>query len=318
MLKKALKLPGLIILIAGFWLGFMPDAESAADDFNGDGRADLAVYTVASGKWFVQALSGAAVVWDKWLGEAAVKMSIPVSGDYDGDRTSDLAVYSLSERKWYIKTLSGNDIPNPKEFPQELPMGEYVPVPGDYDGDKASDPALYELNTGKWYIYSLAKKRKVLWGVNWGFKGGIPVPGDYNRDGVDDLAIYQESTGSWYIVNISGGKVAGWIISAPGKLGGPRKKAVSGDFDGDGYSDLAVYDVDTGRWFIYSIPTNKAIAWYRPWGFKGAVPVSGNYDGIDGDDLAVYDLKNGKWYIQSLSGTNILWNRAWGGKGMAP
>ena len=52
------------------------------------------------------------------------------------------------------------------------------------------------------------------------------------------------------------------------------KGEVSGDYDGDGVTDLAVFDSKTGQWFIADT-LGQAILWGGAWGFPGAVPVGG-------------------------------------------
>jgi hypothetical protein len=75
------------------------------------------------------------------------------------------------------------------------------------------------------------------------------------------------------------------------------------DFTGDGHSDLSVWRLSNGRWFIDGIPAVT-------WGKAGDIPVNGNYDGDVNDmaDIAVWRPSNGKWYILGMSavpwGTN--------------
>ena len=62
---------------------------------------------------------------------------------------------------------------------------------------------------------------------------------------------------------------------------------VRGDYDGDGYDDLAVwnsaYDYE---WYIHSVISNSTIAWAVQHGMSGGIPVSGDYNGDGKYDLA--------------------------------
>ena len=98
-------------------------------DYDGDGRADAAVWRPNPGVWYIlkssQNYSSAAstvIEWGAgWLGD------IPVVGDYDGDGSSDLTVWRPGSGGWYILKSSAvygdwsliewgagslNDIPN--------------------------------------------------------------------------------------------------------------------------------------------------------------------------------------------------------------
>lgn len=37
-------------------------------------------------------------------------------------------------------------------------------------------------------------------------------------------------------------------------------------------SDLAVYDQNTGNWYIWSQAKSEVLAWQIPWGWPGAYP----------------------------------------------
>jgi hypothetical protein len=62
-------------------------------DFDGDGRADLAVYRRATGEWFI---FGSATGFETRFFGAAAASGLgdqPFAGDYDGDGKADLAIY---------------------------------------------------------------------------------------------------------------------------------------------------------------------------------------------------------------------------------
>ena len=77
--------------------------------------------------------------------------------------------------------------------------------------------------------------------------------------------------------------------------------APQNDYDGDGRSDLAVFDPQTASWYAYSLSSESAIAWAIPWGMPGATTTPGDYDGDQATDLAVYDGTSRTWYVASLS-----------------
>ncbi len=67
------------------------------------------------------------------------------------------------------------------------------------------------------------------------------------------------------------------------------------DYDGDGKSDLAVYESAEGNWYIL-----ESEAWAIlsvQFGWDEARPVPGDFDGDGKADLAVYQRTSGTWYI---------------------
>ena len=99
---------------------------------------------------------------------------------------------------------------------------------------------------------------------------------------------------------------------------GFASKAARSDYDGDGVSDLAVYDNNTGAWYAYSLSNLSAVAWGFSWGWPGALPQPGDFDGDGAGDPAVFDSTTGAWYIRSLAGTVIGWAVPWGWPGAQP
>ena len=80
--------------------------------------------------------------------------------------------------------------------------------------------------------------------------------------------------------------------------------SVTGDFDGDGLSDPAVFTALTGEWRLW-LSTNK----YAPsaplvWGAQNDVAVPADYDGDKRTDLAVFRPSTGTWSIVLSNGGN--------------
>ncbi|HMY76625.1 MAG TPA: VCBS repeat-containing protein, partial [Blastocatellia bacterium] len=70
-------------------------------DYDGDGKADIAVWRGADTNWYVVQSSDGAVKAIS-LGNAALN-DVPVPGDYDGDGKADVAVWRASSGTWLIK-----------------------------------------------------------------------------------------------------------------------------------------------------------------------------------------------------------------------
>ena len=272
------------------------------NDYDGDGRADLAVYDPVNGLWYVRTVAGANLAWAAQLGGIGQE---PAPGDYDGDGRCELAVQDEAAGLWYARTTAGSNVL------WQVPWGApgLVPVWGDYDGDGRCDLAVQ--GAGTWYIQG-ASGPNIAWALAWGGAGFIPVPGDYDGDGAGDLAVYHQGSGLWYIMRPDGSLIQ-WACW----WGAPGLAPVWGDYDGDGVSDLALYDAPAGRWFIVTL-RGRLLAWGTRWGGVGYTPVPGDYDGDGAFDLAVYDRTSGAWYIGFVSGEIMRWSLAWGAPTLVP
>ena len=75
--------------------------------YDGDGRADVAVYRAATGEWFVLRSSDAELVYGSWGAPSSIALGdVPVPGDYDADGRADLAVYRQTSGQWFILNSS--------------------------------------------------------------------------------------------------------------------------------------------------------------------------------------------------------------------
>lgn len=73
-------------------------------NYDGDGKADLAVWRGAYAHWYILRSSDNALESVLW--GAADQGDLPVPGDYDGDGKTDVAVWRPAEGRWYIRRSS--------------------------------------------------------------------------------------------------------------------------------------------------------------------------------------------------------------------
>ena len=95
-------------------------------------------------------------------------------------------------------------------------------------------------------------------------------------------------------------------------MGWIRIRTCSGDYDGDGKTDIAIYDTSGGAWWI--IPSSGTAAYGVGWGGSVFKPVPGDYDGDGKTDIAIYDTTAGAWWIIPSSGAGA-YGVGWGGSG---
>ena len=259
-----------------------------ANDFDGDGRSDVAVDAPTPSWWFVLQSQTLTLRTQYW----GTADSAGVPGDFDGDGKADIAVYRPLTGNWTILRSSDQTT-----VVQNWGWSAAKPVPADYDGDGITDYAVFYPANGTWYVRRSTDGQ--LWEQNWGWNATIPVPGDYDGDGRADLAVYHPAAGRWYIRRSSNGQLLqldwGWSAANP----------IPGDYDGDGTTDIAVIDPVAAVWYIRQSST--ATLRQQQFGWSETRPVMGDYDGDGLDDLVIYHQATGNWYVlRSSAGLQTL------------
>jgi len=265
-------------------------------DYDGDGRADLAVWRPETGEWFIVRSSDGGVLATPW-GSGALG-DVPVPADYDGDGKADLAVWRpgeptvcgssrlryCSQGTWYIRR-SSDGATMTVDWGSGI-LGD-VPVPRDYDGDGKADLAVWRPDRhgdpseeGVWHLIQSSNGRPIS--QQWGSSvlHDVPVPADYDGDGRADFAVWRPATGEWFIIASSSGAVTQRQWGAPDDIPVPH------DYDGDGRADIAIWRPGTGEWFIVNSSNGSVTT--RGWGAPGDIPVPAPLTGGIGADLTVY------------------------------
>ena len=80
---------------------------------------------------------------------------------------------------------------------------------------------------------------------------------------------------------------------------------MSGDYNGDGKSDLALFTPSTGTWWIHDVFDNPIQGTGTQYGAAGDIPVPGDYNGDRKFDLAFFRPATGQWSIHDTSNNAI-------------
>ena len=265
----------------------------AAGDFNADGRTDLAV-----GAYFYPSLS--------LTGRAYIFYN---DGSYPaGAATADVTLTGEASSAFGISLAAGDFNADGKT---DLVVGAYA----------------YSTNTGRVYIFyndgaypagATSADVTLTGGATNDYFGNSLAAGDFNADSKTDLAVgangYSTSTGRVYIFYNDGAipttaATADVIITGETTSNSFGSPLISGDFNADGKTDLAVgangFASNTGKTYIFYsqngvVNTNQNLTGEASSSF-GASLASGDFNTDGKTDLAVgahiYSSQTGRAYI---------------------
>lgn len=287
--------------------------QSFTGDFNGDGRDDVAGFTV-NGHWLV-GLAGSnstftSSPWAQW--------SIPLTwhrlfvGDFNGDGRDDVAGMSTGGN-WFVGLSNGNGqfVTSAAWAQWSIPVVWHQLFVGNFNGDSRDDIAGMATN-GTWWVGLSNGSGQFVTSASWA-TWSIPVTwhrlftGDFNADNRDDIA-GMATNGTWW-VGLSNGSnrfttSASWAAwSAPYVW----HELFIGDFNADGRDDVAGFAFN-GTWWVglsngsssFSLPAAPWSSWSIPSSWHQLFVGDFNNDGRA--DVAGFGV-NGQWWLGLSNGT---------------
>ena len=298
-----------------------PDFERAADSDHDN------VYTLQVG------VSDGLVTRYKEVTVTVTNGIDPIKSDLNGDHQTDILLQNAADGACYLWQM------NSLKFKPEgvgyvgwtPPTNQWRAVgTGDFDGDGKSDILLQDGKTGDCYVWQMNGMSFKPEGV--GYVGWTPPTnqwravgtGDFDGDGRSDILLQDGATGDCFVWEMEGLKVkeSGYVGWRP-----PSKewRAVgTGDFDGDGKSDILLQDGKTGDCFVWEMnglqfkPEGVGyVGWTPPTNQWRAVG-TGDYNGDGKSDILLQDGATGDCFVWEMNGLQLLSDTSSGYVGWRP
>jgi hypothetical protein len=143
--------------------------------------------------------------------------------------------------------------------------------------------------------------------------------GDFTGDGRDDVLFYHAGDGHWWLASYSGGWFQWNRISVRPDFGDLTRSTIrlfTGDFTGDGRTDVLFYHASDGHWWLGSYDNGQLhwnhISTRTDFGDLTRSTIrlfTGDFTGDGRDDVLFYHASDGHWWLATYGGGQLHWNR---------
>lgn len=209
------------------------------------------------------------------------------------------------------------------------PGNDATAMAGEINGDGLDDLIFYSPSRGGFLLAKNRQKRFELSGeviISPGDAGEYrPLAGDFNGDGLCDLALVDRRGGRLGIAlnkREGFGRFAWQYIDLLKEK--QLQKYIPGDFNGDGSTDVAVLDIESGRWrMLLAVDGTfdaSAGPWLEQWGSGDSwLPIPADVNGDGRCDIVAHGSP-GRWQVAVSTGNRFVCRGEFGpwGGGVEP
>jgi hypothetical protein len=308
-------------------------------DFDGDGKTDLLFYFAGNGDWWLGRSTGTGLDWRRagnteGFGNLLGASHRRYQGDFTGDGKQDILFHYAGNGDWWLGVSDGAALAW-RRAGNTSGLGTiigdaYRHFTGDFTGDGRDDVLFYYRGNGDWWL-GVSDGAALAWrnAGNTGGFGDLLDPsrrlfsGDFTGDGRQDVLFHYAGNGDWWL-GASDGAALRWSRAAStggfGNILGASHRIVTGDYTGDGKTDVMFHFGGNGDWWL-GTSTGGWLVWSRAatWGsglLEGSrLVLDGDFDGDGRTDVLTYASSDGSWSSGRSTGSTFTFtgagNTAW-------
>ena len=247
-----------------------------------------------------------------------ISSNTAVTATFVSNQTDKVGIYRPSTGEWFLDR-NGNGIwdgcSTDKCVQSSLATAGAVPVVGEWNRSGVTLLGLFLPATAQWRLDINGNGTLEDCGIEnclgpFGEVTDIPIAGKWSSTGYDRIGVFRPSNERWYmdvngngsLNNCSKDRCASLSVYRDGDL------PVTGNWNGDGVTQVGLYRPSTGQWFL---DLNGDKSWdgcrrdlcISSFGTAGDLPVTGDWNGAGRSKIGLFRPRTGEWLLD-LNGNN--------------
>ncbi|MGH8746240.1 MAG: Ig-like domain-containing protein, partial [Burkholderiales bacterium] len=291
-------------------------ARDAANDFNGDGKADIPWRNASTGAAAIWLMNGATAASSSTVATLAdANWQIVGVGDLNGDGKADFLWRNATTGQVNVWLMNGASISRSATVATVADANWKIAGVGDFNGDGKADILWRNASTGAdviWFMNGAGIAGSASVATAADASGQVAGVGDFDGDGKADIVWRNATTGQVNVWLMNGASIARSATVAT--LADANWQVVGfGDFDGDGKADILWRNNATGQvnvWLMNgtSIAGSATVATVADVNWN--VVEVGDFNGDGKADILWRNAATGTDIVWFMSGTAITGSAA--------